>query len=98
LLISIVGSSLSKQQRADIEERLRNSGIRVGLIEAVMRVHEDELSPFYKMVAFDLKNEVGFLDAAAMRSKVIQIWYERRPPVRTLFDHLCKGKRQSERT
>ena len=41
------------------------------LIEAVMRVHEDEQSPFYGMIAFGLKDEKGFLDAAAMRGKVI---------------------------
>lgn len=98
LLISIVGNSLSRRQRADIEERLREAGIRVGLIEAVMRVHEDELSPFFNMLAFGLKNEAGFLDAAAMRGKVIQLWYERQFPVAALFDHLCKGKRRVDRT
>jgi hypothetical protein len=99
LLISIVGNSLSNQQRAEIEERLRNANIRVGLIEAVMQVHEDEQSPFYGMLAFGLKQEQGFIDAAAMRGKVIQLWYERRPPVRELFNHLCVvGRTQAEKT
>jgi len=98
LLISIVGQSLSKDQRAQIEERLREANIRVGLIEAVMRVHEDELSPFYGMIAFGLKNEPGFIDAAAMRGKVIKLWYERQDPVRELFAHLCEGKSQNEKT
>ena len=68
LLISIVGNSLSKTQRADIEVRLRDAGIRVGLIEAVMRVHEDESSPFFGSLQFGLKGERGFIDAAAFRS------------------------------
>jgi len=98
LLISIVGNSLSKTQRADLEERLREAGIRVGLIEAVMRVHEDDSSPFYKLLAFGLKGEKGFLDAAAMRGKVIKLWYERRRPVDVLFDHFCDGRLKRERT
>jgi hypothetical protein len=98
LLISIVGNSLSKQQRDDIDNRLRDANIRVGLIEAVMMVHEDEQSPFYGMLAFGLKNEAGFLDAAAMRGKVIKLWYERQPPVRELFDHFCQGRLLAERT
>jgi hypothetical protein len=98
LLISIVGNSLSKEQRSQIEERLRNAGIRVGLIEAVMKAHEDEESPFHGWLAFGLKDEPGFLDAAAMRGKVIQPWYERRGSIRYLFDHFCQGKRRSERT
>jgi hypothetical protein len=98
LLINIVGNSLSKEQRAAIEERLRDSGIRVGLIEAVMKVSEDESSPFYGMLAFGIKNERGFLDAAAMRSKVIKLWYERKARVKDLFDHFCEGRRQVDRT
>lgn len=98
LLISIVGNSLSKEQRTQIEDRLREAGIRVGLIEAVMQVHEDEQSPFYGYLAFGLKNERGFLDAAAMRGKVIQPWYERLGPVQYLFDHFCEGKRKLDRT
>ncbi len=98
LLINIVGNSLSKRQRSDIEERLRNAGIRVGLIEAVMKVHEDEQSPFYGMLAFGIKGEPGFLDAAAMRNKVIQYWYERQRAVSRLFDHLCEGKLKRDRT
>lgn len=98
LLISIIGNSLSKDQRAQIEERLREAGIRVGLIEAVMQVHEDEQSPFHGLLAFGLKNEPGFLDAAAMRGKVIQPWYERQGPVQYLFDHFCEGKRKTDRT
>lgn len=98
LLISIVGNSLSKEQRKNIEERLREANIRVGLIEAVMRVHEDELSPFYGQLAFGLKDEPGFLDAAAMRGKVIQMWYERRPPIRELLDHFCNGRLINEKT
>jgi hypothetical protein len=98
LLISIVGNSLSKKQRDDIDTRLRDANIRVGLIEAVMVVHEDEQSPFYGLLAFGLKNESGFLDAAAMRGKVIKPWYERQPPIRELFDHLCQGRLQAERT
>jgi hypothetical protein len=98
LLISIVGNSLSKEQRDDIDTRLRDANIRVGLIEAVMMVHEDEQSPFYGLLAFGLKNEPGFLDAAAMRGKVIKLWYERLPPVRALFDHFCQGRLLSEKT
>ena len=99
LLISIVGNSLSNQQRSEIEERLRRANIRVGLIEAVMQVHEDEQSPFYGMLAFGLKQEKGFIDAAAMRGKVVQLWYERKPPVRELFDHYCLvGRTQAEKT
>lgn len=98
LLISIVGNSLSKDQRAQIEERLREAGIRVGLIEAVMQVHEDVQSPFYGLLSFGLKNERGFLDAAAMRNKVIQPWYERQGPIQYLFDHFCEGKRKADRT
>jgi hypothetical protein len=98
LLIAIVGQSLSKEQRAAIEERLREANIRVGLIEAVMKVHEDEQSPFYGLLAFGIKNEPGFIDAAAMQGKVIQLWYERKSPVRELFDHLCEGKSASDRT
>ncbi|MGQ0504689.1 MAG: hypothetical protein ACT4TC_05160 [Myxococcaceae bacterium] len=98
LLISIIGNSLSKKQRGEIEERLRAANIRVGLIEAVMRVHEDELSPFYGFISFGLKNEQGFLDAAAFRGKVIHLWYERQSPVLELFDHLCQGKRKTEKT
>jgi hypothetical protein len=98
LLISIVGNSLSRKQRSEIEERLRQANIRVGLIEAVMRIHEDELSPFFGLLSFGIKNEKGFLDAAAFRGKVIQAWYERQSPVLQLFDHLCEGKRKSEKT
>ncbi len=98
LLISIVGNSLSKSQRAQIEERLREAGIRVGLIEAVMQVHEDEQSPFFGYLAFGLKSERGFLDAAAMRGKVVQPWFERQGPIQYLFDHFCEGKRKAERT
>ncbi|MCP9784949.1 hypothetical protein [Cyanobium sp. N5-Cardenillas] len=98
LLISIVGNSLSKTQRGEIDERLRNANIRVGLIEAVMKVQEDESSPFYGLVAFGLRGEQGFLDAAAMRSKVIQLWFDRKEPIRTLFDHLCQGRLLSDRT
>lgn len=98
LLISIIGNSLSKQQREEIQERLRTAGIRVGLIEAVMRVHEDEQSPFFGLLAFGLKNETGFLDAAAMRGKVIMPWYERQGAVQYLFDHFCVGKRKLDRT
>jgi hypothetical protein len=98
LLISIVGNSLSKDQRAAIEARLRDANIRVGLIEAVMQVHEDESSPFFGLLAFGLKGEKGFLDAAAMRGKVILLWYERQGPVLDLFDHFCEGKKKSERT
>jgi hypothetical protein len=98
LLISIVGNSLSKEQRDDIDSRLRDANIRVGLIEAVMMVHEDEQSPFYGLLAFGLKNEAGFLDAAAMRGKVIKPWYERQPPVRDLLDHFCQGRLRAERT
>lgn len=98
LLISIVGNSLSKDQRTEIDERLREAGIRVGLIEAVMRVHEDEQSPFFGNLAFGLANESGFLDAAAMRSKVIQPWFERQPPMLRLFDHFCEGRTRTDRT
>jgi hypothetical protein len=98
LLISIVGNSLSKEQRKHIEERLRNANIRVGLIEAVMLVHEDEQSPFYSWLAFGVKNEPGFLDAAAMQGKVIKPWYERQSPIKELFDHLCQGRLQAEKT
>jgi hypothetical protein len=70
----------------------------VGLIEAVMRVHEDESSPFYGMIAFGLQKEGGFLDAAAMRGKVIELWYERVQPVQQLFDHMCQGKKKADRT
>ncbi|MEX2156700.1 MAG: hypothetical protein WD773_07650 [Gemmatimonadales bacterium] len=109
LLINIVGNSLSKAQRAAIEDRLRDSGIKVGLIEAVMKVHEEEVSPFYGLLAFGLKEEKGFLDAAAMRNKVIQLWYDRKPfkdlttservnPVIDLFDHFTEGKLKSDRT
>ncbi|WP_147443403.1 hypothetical protein [Corallococcus sp. AB011P] len=98
LLISIVGNSLSKSQRAQIEQRLRQANIRVGLIEAVMRIHEDEQSPFFGLLAFGLKKEDGFLDAAAMRGKVVQIWYERQSPILELFDHLNQGKRRTDRT
>jgi hypothetical protein len=98
LLISIVGQSLSKEQREEIEERLREANIRVGLIEAVMKAHEEEQSPFYNMLAFGIRNEPGFIDAAAMQGKVIQMWYERKPPVRELFDHMCEGKSANDRT
>jgi hypothetical protein len=98
LLISIIGNSLSKVQRSQIEERLREAGIRVGLIEAVMRVHEDEQSPFFGLLAFGIKNETGFLDAAATRGKVILPWYERQGPIAYLFDHFCEGKRKLDRT
>ena len=98
LLISIVGQSLSKDQRGTIEERLREANIRVGLIEAVMRVHEDEQSPFFQMLAFGLKHEDGFIDAAAFRGKVIQLWYERKSPVKELLNHLCQGKSPNDRT
>jgi len=98
LLISIVGNSLSKQQRSEIEERLRLANIRVGLIEAVMRVQEDESSPFSGLIAFGVRGEPGFIDAAAMRGKVIKLWYDRRQPVRTLFDHFCQGRRVDEKT
>jgi hypothetical protein len=98
LLISIIGNSLSKTQRSSIEGRLRDAGIRVGLIDAVMRVHEDEQSPFYELLSFGLKGERGFLDAAAMQRKVIQPWYERKVEVQYLFDHLCEGKRKNDRT
>lgn len=98
LLISIIGNSLSKAQRGQIEERLREAGIRVGLIEAVMRVHEDEQSPFFGLLSFGLKNESGFLDAAAMRGKVILPWYERQGAIQYLFDHFCEGKRKIDRT
>jgi hypothetical protein len=98
LLISIVGQSLSRDQRASIEERLREASIRVGLIEAVMKVHEDEQSPFFGMLAFGIKNEAGFIDAAAMQGKVIQLWYERKVAVRELFDHLAEGKSANDRT
>jgi hypothetical protein len=98
LLISIVGNSLSKTQRAQIEERLREANIHVGLIEAVMRIHEDEASPFFGMIAFGLADESGFLDAAAMRGKVIELWYERVAPVQHLFDHVCQGKKRAEKT
>jgi hypothetical protein len=97
LLISIVGNSLSKEQRRNIETRLRGANIRVGLIEAVMMVHEDEQSPFYGLVAFGVKNEVGFLDAAALRGKVIKPWYERQTPIKELFDHFCKGRKIGEK-
>jgi hypothetical protein len=98
LLISIIGNSLSKEQRRDIDARLRDANIRVGLIEAVMMIHEDEGSPFYGLVSFGLKNEQGFLDAAAMRGKVVKPWYERQTPIKELFEHLCRGRKQSERT
>jgi hypothetical protein len=99
LLISIVGQSLSKEQRSDIEERLRQANIRVGLIEAVMKVHEDEQSPFFDTLSFGIKNEPGFIDAAAMQGKVIQLWYERKWPIRELFDHfVSEGKSVSDRT
>lgn len=98
LLISIVGNSLSREQRGNIEERLREAGIRVGLIEAVMRVHEDETSPFYRMLAFGVKPEAGFIDAAAMRGKVIHLWFERKKPIDILFDHFCQGKKKGDRT
>jgi len=98
LLINIVGNSLSKIQRAAIEDRLRDSGIKVGLIEAVMKVHEDETSPFFGLLAFGLKDESGFLDAAALRNKVIQLWYERKTPVLELFDHFCQGRLKRDRT
>jgi len=99
LLISIVGQSLSKEQRSEIEERLRQANIRVGLIEAVMKVHEDEQSPFFDMLSFGIKNEAGFIDAAAMQGKVIQLWYERKSPIRELFDHFISGgKSVSDRT
>ena len=93
LLISIVGQSLSKEQRSEIEERLRQANIRVGLIEAVMKVHEDEQSPFFDMLSFGIRDEPGFIDAAAMQGKVIQLWYERKWPIRELFDHfVVEGK------
>jgi hypothetical protein len=105
LLISIVGNSLSKTQREDLEERLRNAKIRVGLIEAVMLIHESEDSPFYGTLAFGLKKEKGFLEAPAMQSKVVKPWFEREAfrkgrgmPVRELFDHLCKGRTKGDRT
>ena len=97
LLISIVGNSLSKAQRDEIDSRLRDANIRVGLIEAVMMIHEDEQSPFYGLLAFGVKSEPGLLDAAAMRSKVIKPWYERMPPVRDLLDHFCQGRTRAER-
>jgi hypothetical protein len=98
LLINIVGNSLSKVQRANIEDRLREAGIRVGLIEAVMKVNEDELSPFYSMLSFGIKGEEGFIDAAAMRNKVVRLWYERKAPVDSLFDHRCEGRLKRDRT
>jgi hypothetical protein len=98
LLISIVGSSLSKDQRAEIEERLRDANIRVGLIEAVMMVHEDPQSPFATTLKFGISNEHGFIDAAAMRGKVVKLWYERESPVRELFDHFCEGRLLRDRT
>lgn len=98
LLINIVGNSLSKFQRNEIEERLRRASIRVGLIEAVMRIHEDESSPFYGMLSFGLRGETGFIDAAAMRGKVVKLWYERKEPVEELFDHFCEGRRRQDKT
>lgn len=98
LLISIIGNSLSPEQRGNIETRLRQANIRVGLIEAVMQVHEDEQSPFYGLLAFGLKGEGGFLDAAAVRTKVVNYWYERKGAVKDLFDHTCDGRTVAART
>lgn len=98
LLINIVGNSLSRTQRASIEDRLREAGIHVGLIEAVMKVNEDELSPFYNMLSFGIKGEEGFIDAAALRNKVVRLWYERKAPVESLFDHRCQGRLKRDRT
>jgi hypothetical protein len=98
LLINIVGNSLSKPQRASIEGRLRDAGIRVGLIEAIMKVNEDQQSPFFGSLSFGIKGEQGFLDAAAMRNKVVLPWYERKPPIRQMFDHFTEGKLTRDRT
>jgi hypothetical protein len=97
LLINIVGNSLSKTQRASIEERLRDAGVRVGLIEAVMKAHEDPISPFHRLLAFGIDGESGFLDAAAFRNKVIKLWYERQSHVGVLFDHMSEGKTRRDR-
>jgi hypothetical protein len=63
-----------------------------------MKVNEDELSPFFGLLQFGIKGEKGFLDAAAMRNKVVKLWYERKAPVAVMFDHFCEGKLARDRT
>jgi hypothetical protein len=106
LLISIVGNSLSKEERQRLDERLKRAKIRVGLIEAVMLIHEDEQSPFYGLLSFGIQNEKGFLDATAIQRKVVKPWFDRVSagrnragvPIRELFDHFSTGRTIEERT
>lgn len=74
LLISIVGSSLSPAEVTETEGRLYRAGIKVSLIQAVMRVQAEE-NPFSGMLKFGIPRETGFLEAPAMQKKVVQTWY-----------------------
>lgn len=74
VLISIVGQSLTKLELEGIETRLYHSGIKVDLIQAVMRVESDD-TPFSGMLRFGIPGEEGFLDAPAMQKKVVALWY-----------------------
>jgi len=74
LLIAIVGHSLKPTEVAQTEGRLYRSGIKVSLIQAVMRVQNEE-NPFNGMLKFGYPGESGFLEAPAMQKKVVSKWY-----------------------
>ena len=77
LLIAIVGHSLSKKELKRTEIRLNKAGIKVSLIQAVMKIHEQN-NPFNGMLDFGIPGEKGFLDAPAMKGKVVEWWYGNR--------------------
>ena len=74
LLIAIVGHSLRPSEVSQMDGRLYRSGIKVSLIQAVMRVQNEE-NPFNGMLRFGFPGERGFLDAPAMQKKVVRKWY-----------------------
>jgi hypothetical protein len=92
LLISIVGDSLSPADLAETDTRLNRAGVKVSLIQAVMYVQNAE-NPFAGMLNFSVPGELGFLDAKAMKSKVVEQWWGTRgqtgqkPNMKTLSVH-----------
>jgi hypothetical protein len=100
LLINIVGNSMSAIELGSIEQRLNTSGIKVPLYQGVMKLHEDPSSPFYRRLRFGLKNgdaagEIGLLDAAAVKGKLVRYWYS--CPQFEMLSHLIPGRSRREK-
>jgi hypothetical protein len=109
LLINIVGNSLTDNELQTIDARLSESGIPVPLYQGVMRLHDDDTSPFYSMLRFGLGTESGVIDASAAKKKIVNFWYSCKTwkrqdggiDVQTglypLLAHLIPGKTKAEK-